>query len=137
MHAAGHQWWLRAVIPGLAYIGEGVVSSALAGAAASDQARLTWRLAAWAAAGLVYATHIGYEHFRLHNSPRSIALHVAMAVAVGAFSLAVAATVHSLLTAHYRPGHLIALVAWPAITAFPALLVALAVSAVLARLPRR
>jgi len=113
-----------------------MVSSALAAHAASDHARLLWRLAAWAASGVIYATHIGHEHFRLRNSTRSIALHVAMAVAVGAFGLAVAATVHSLFTAHYRPGYLVALVAWPVITALPALLLALAASALLARLPR-
>jgi len=125
------------VIFGLAYFVVGLIFGALAGATASDQARVIWRLAAWGASVVVYATHIGYEHFRLHNSPRSIAPHVAMAVAVGAFGLAVAATVHSLFTAHYRPAYLGALVAWPAITTFPSLLVALGVSAVLARLPRR
>jgi len=137
MDPSGRQPWLRAVILGLAYFVVGMVFGGLAGRSASDQARVIWRLAAWAVSGLVYATHIGYEHFQLHNSPRSIALHVAMAVAVGAFGLAVAATVHSLLTAHYRPAYLVALVAWPAITAFAALVVAFGVSTVLARLPRR
>jgi len=133
----GYQSWLRVVIFGLAYFFVGIVSSALAGAAASGEARTFWRLAAWASSSMIYATHIAYEHFRPHNSPRSIALRVAMGVAVGAFGLAVAATVHALLTAQYRPRYLVALVAWPAMTTFPAVLVALAVSAVLARFPRR
>jgi len=137
MDASGRHLWLRALIFGLAYFVAGMVFGELAGAAASEQARTIWRLAAWAVSGVIYATHIAYEHFGLHNSPRSIALHVAMAVAIGAFGLAVAATVHALLTAQYRPQYLVALVAWPAITAFPAVLVALAVSSVLARVARR
>ena len=135
--ARGHQSWLWAAIFGLAYFVVGLVSSGLAGSVESEQARILWRLAAWAASGVLYATHIADEHFRLRNSPRSIALHVATGVAVGAFGLAVAATAHALLTAQYRPRYLIALAAWPAITAVPAVLVALAVSAVLARIPRR
>jgi hypothetical protein len=137
MNASGHRSWLRVVIFGLAYFVVGVVSSSLAGATASDQARLLWRLAAWAISGLVFTTQIGCEHFRLSNSPRSIALHVALAVAAGAFGLAVAATAHSLLTSHYRPAYLIALVAWPTITSFPAFLIAFIVGAILARFPRR
>jgi hypothetical protein len=130
---APSQSWLRAVIFGLAYFVVGIVTSSLP---ASDQGRVI-RLAAWAASSVLYAAHIGYEHFGLRNSPRSVALHAAIAVASGALGLAVAATLHALLTAHFRPAYLVAMVAWPAITAFPALLVALAVSALLARLRRR
>src|SRR5689334_20339278 len=94
-----NQRWLHALFFGLAYFVVGMVSSALSGAAASQQASTFWRLAAWVASAVIYATHIAYEHFRLHNSPRAIALHVATAVAIGAFGLAVMATVHALLTA--------------------------------------
>ncbi|PWU13704.1 MAG: hypothetical protein C5B50_18740 [Verrucomicrobia bacterium] len=129
---------VRSVLFGLAYFVVGAVSSALPGATAwSDQSGRIWRLAAWAISGLVFATHIGCEHFRGHNSPRSIALHVALAVAIGAFGLAVSATAHSLVTSHYRPAYLVALVAWPAIIAVPAFLIALGLSAILARLLRR
>jgi hypothetical protein len=120
------QPWLRALILGLAY--------SVVGVAFGAQAGTIWRLAAWAVSGVIYATHIGYEHFRLRDSPRSIALHVGAAVAVGALGLAIAATVHALSIA--QPRYLIALVAWPTITAFPAVLVALSVSAVLTRLAR-
>jgi hypothetical protein len=137
MDAPGHRWWLRAVIFGLAYSVVGILSSALAGAAGSEQTRVIGRLVAWAVSGVLYAGHIGYEHFGLRNSPGSIALHVAMAVAVGAFGLAAAATVHSLMTAEYRLAYVVALVAWPAITALPAFLIALALSAMLARVGRR
>jgi hypothetical protein len=96
-----------------------------------------WRLAAWVVSGVVYAAHVGYEHFRLRNSPRLAALHVALGAAVGAFGLAAAATVRSLLTG---TGNLrllrLALLIWPAITGIPAFVIALTVSSLLARLPR-
>jgi hypothetical protein len=96
-----------------------------------------WRLAAWIISGVAYTTHIWYEHFRLRNSPRSAALHVAVGVAIGAFGLAVAGMIHSLSTASsIRPVWLIALVAWPAITAVPAFLGALVATAILRRLPQ-
>lgn len=55
-----------------------------------------WRLAAWVVSAFAYATHIGYELFPLRNLPRSAALHIALAVALGAFGLAVGANIHSL-----------------------------------------
>ena len=86
---------------------------------------------------VVYAAHIGYEHFRIRSSPHSTALHVAFGAAVGAFGLAAAAIVHSLLTG---TGNLrllrIALLIWPLITGVPAFVVALVLTAVLARVPR-
>ena len=95
-----------------------------------------WRLAAWVVSAVAYAAHIGYEHFRLHNRPPRAALHVALAVALGAFGLAVGANLHSLSvpsTAGHRRLLLIALAAWPAITAVPAFLVALALATILSR----
>src|ERR1051325_6654630 len=99
MGTIARPWWLRAVFFGLAYFGLGIVFSALSRSAASDQARLIWRLAAWAVSGVLYLTHIAYEHFRLRNRPLSIALHVASGAAVGALALAAAAAVHSLMIA--------------------------------------
>lgn len=96
-----------------------------------------WRLAAWVVSGAVYAAHIWYEHFTLHNAPRSTALHAAVAVAIGAIGLALAGMIHSVSTGSaLRPAWLLALVIWPAVTAVPALLVALAAAAILARFPR-
>src|SRR5262249_12883614 len=103
----------------------------LSGSSASNQGRIAWRLAAWAASAVVYGAHIAYEHFRLRNSPHSTALHAAVAVAIGGFGLAVAATVHSVLAASPdRRLHLfaLALVVWPVAVALPAYLVALAAS---------
>lgn len=123
-------WGRAAVLLGLAYAAIGI---AFAIPATNVRA---WRMAAWAMSAIFYAGHIGYERFRLGNSPPSAALHVAVAVALGAFGLAVGANIHSLFTESTHQQHqllLIALGIWPAITALPAFLIALAVSAVLAR----
>jgi hypothetical protein len=97
-----------------------------------------WRLAAWGVSAATYAAHIGYERFALRSAPRRAALHVGLAVALGAFGLAVAANIHSLSvvsTNQHRRLLLIALVIWPIITGLPAFLIALGASEVLARLP--
>ena len=94
-----------------------------------------WRLAAWVVSAVGYGAHICYERFRLRNSPRLTALHVALAAALGAFGLAVGANIHSLSvgsTNEHRLLLLLALVLWPIITALPAFLVALIASWVLA-----
>lgn len=96
----------------------------------------TWRVAAWLVSGVAYAAHIAYEHFRLRNSPRVTALHVSIAVAVGAVALALAGMIHSLsTTSTIRPAWLLALLIWPAVTAIPAFLGALVAEALLARFP--
>jgi hypothetical protein len=96
-----------------------------------------WRLAAWAVSGAAYAAHIGYEHFKLRHLPRSTALHAALSVALGAFTLAAAGALHSLSAASaIRPSWLLALVIWPAVTAVPAFVIALVAAVVLARLRR-
>ena len=140
MDESGRKPWIRAVIlVGVVYFVVGMVFAALANRALSEQVRFMWRLAAWVASAAVYAAQIGYEHFRRNNSPRATALHAAMAVALGAFLLAVAATVHKVMVVSHAPywRFLLALVVWPIITAVPAFLVALTVAAVLARLPRK
>jgi len=94
-----------------------------------------WRLGAWVVSAIGYAAHICYERFRFWNSPRLAALHVALAVALGAFGLAVGANIHSLSlgsTNEHRRLLLLALVLWPIMTALPAFLVALVAGWVLA-----
>jgi len=115
---------------GALYLVAGLVSAALAKSAASDQIRVAWRLAAWVISAVGFATHIGYEQIRLRSSPRTTALHVALAVGLGAFALAVAARLHS----EHFPAF--ALVVWPVMTALPAFVVALAAAAVLRRVRR-
>jgi len=126
------RWFAWALLAGTVYLIIGVGFAPLA-----IPSVFFWRLAAWVVSGVVYAAHIGYEHFRLRNSPRTAALHVALGTAVGAFGLAATATVRSLLTG---TGNLrllcLALLIWPAITGIPAFVIALTVSSLLARLPR-
>jgi hypothetical protein len=91
-----------------------------------------WRFAAWMVSGAAYAAHVGWEHSRLRCSSRLAAVHVAVAVAIGAFALAVAGMIHSLSTASaIRPAWFLALVLWPAFTAVPAFIGALVAGAVL------
>ena len=132
MDASGRKRWVRAVLlVGVAYFLVGRVF-----ALPSSHVRV-WRVAAWVVSGGVYAAHIAYEHFKLRNSSRTSALHVALAVAIGAVALAIAGMIHSLsTTSTVRPAWLLALVIWPAVTAVPAFIGALVAAAVLARLRR-
>ncbi len=93
-----------------AYAVNGVGFGILASSADANHVRL-WRLAAWLASGVVAAAQIGYEHFRLGSSPRSTAWHAAGAVALGAFGLALAANIHSLLASGH--GQRLPLIARP------------------------
>lgn len=123
--------WLRAVVLlGTVYA---LVGIAFAAPATHVQA---WRLAAWVVSAMGYAAHIAYERFRLRSAPASAALHVAFAVALGAFGLAVGANIHSLSTGssyQQRQLLLLSLGIWPLMTALPAFLVALGMNAALAR----
>src|SRR5438874_1548701 len=95
-----------------------------------------WRLAAWAVSAFGFAAHIVYKRFRLHNSPGPAALHIALAVALGGFGLAVGANLHSLIagsSVQHRQLLRLSLVIWPLITAPPAFAVAFVVNVVLAR----
>jgi hypothetical protein len=124
-------WFRATLLLGLLYLVIGRVF-----ALPTDHAR-AWRLAAWAISGIAFSAHIGYEHFRLRDTPGVTAVHVALAVAIGAAGLAIAGLAHSLSTASgLRPAWILAIVLWPAITAIPAFLVALVVSTTLTRLAR-
>lgn len=132
MNASAHRSWLRAgILFGIAYF---LIGRLFALPASHVHA---WRLAAWGASGAVYAVHIGYEHFRLHNLPHPVAWHVSFAVALGAVALAVAGMVHSLsVTSSIQPNWLLALAIWPLVTAVPAYLVARVVVFALGRAAR-
>jgi hypothetical protein len=123
--------WLPAVV--LLGLGYALVGNVFAVPAAHAQA---WRLAAWIVSAIGYAAHIVYERCWLQNAPGSAALHVALAVALGAFGLAVGANVHSLFAASpsaHRQLLLLSLVIWPVLTGLPAFLVAFVLNVVLAR----
>jgi hypothetical protein len=117
----------------------GITFAALANPSASHEMRVTWRLAAWLVSAAAFAAHLGYEHFRLRSSPPRAALHVAVAVALGAFALAVWVIVHGQWggSSHQSPLAPLALVVFPAVTGVPAFVVAFLTAAVLARIRRR
>ncbi len=130
--AAGGRWLRPAALAALTYLVGGVAFGGLAGAAPSPQARVTWRLAAWLLSAAAYAAQIAYERYRLGAAAVRTAFHAALAVACGAFGLAVAANVHSYHVASAPRGLLhLALVAWPVLAGVPAFLVAWATAAAL------
>ena len=131
--------WVRIVlILGAAYSVIGFAFARFAGWAGSDQMRVTWNRLAFATSAIAFAVHISYEHFRLCSRPRVTAWHTSLAVALGAFGLALAANIHDLRSlSGYRPRMLIALVAWPLLTAVPAFVVALFAALALTFLQRR
>lgn len=127
--------WSRVVlIVGVVYLVAGLVFGALAGAAGSQQLRVAWRLTAWATSAAAFAAHIWYEQLRLRHSPATTAFHAALAVAIGAFGLAVSASVHAMRVHKSFP--VSALLSWPLVTALPAFIVAFVAAAVIAWLDR-
>jgi len=108
----------------------------MAGTVSSRQAQFAWRLSAFIISGLVLAAHVVHERVPLRNSASRTAWHASAAAAIGGFGLAVAANVHDLQSASgYRPRMAIALLAWPLLTATPALVVGLLISVMLRRKP--
>lgn len=118
------QWLFGSLVVGIAYAAIGILL-----ALPTTHTR-EWRLTAWLLSAILYAAHIGYEQIKLRNSSRSTAIHVASAVAIGAFGLAVSAFIHSLFAPpnYSRWRFVLALILWPLITALPAFIVALVIS---------
>lgn len=120
------RWLAAAAVIAIVYPVVGVGFAALS--ASSAAMRLFGRWAAWLACAIAFAVHLGYEHFKLRSTPLRAALHVSLAVAVGALLLAVWVTSHSLAP--------LALVLFPLITGVPAFVAAFAAGSLLARLRR-
>ena len=139
MNASDRKPWIRVVIlVGAIYFVVGFIFSAFAGWAASLGLQAIWNPLAFLLSGIALAVHIGYEHFRLHNTARITAWHTSIAVALGAFALALKANIHDLgSAAGYRPRMLIALPAWPLLTAVPAFIVAFLLAIGLTLMRRR
>ena len=120
MSSLSRHWLGTTILIGMVYCAIGVLF-----ALPSNQVRL-WRPLAWVASVVIYAVHIGYEHFRRGSSSPATAWHTALAVAIGAFGLAVAANVHEVFfTSSYRRALALALVLWPVLIGLPAFVVAL------------
>ena len=139
MEAPDRQRWLRmAVLLGAVYFVFGIAFATFASWSASSSMRETWNRSGFVASAIAFALHIGYEHFRLQNSPLRTAMHVSIAVALGALALAVNANIHGLQVGSGNQRLLaFALIAWPAITAIPAFVVALFAVGGLALIRRR
>ena len=120
------------ILFGVVYL---IVGVAFPNPSASNKMQFMWRLAAWSTCAVAFVIHIGFEYFRLRNSPRRTALHVSLSVAVGAFSLAAAANIRALRTGTGNQRLLaLALLIWPIIIGVPAFVAALTVAAGLARM---
>lgn len=131
MNKADRRWFWAVLFLGALYFVAGIVFAALAKSAASDDMRVAWRLAAWVISAVGFGAHIRYEDVRLHSPARTTALNAALAVALGAFALAVSASLHARATLHHFP--VIALAIWPVITALPAFVVAFVAAVLLSR----
>lgn len=118
--------WLRTVLlVGAFYCTIGIVFGALAGWSTSNRMVVAWRVASFVISAVAFAIHIGYEHFGFDNRPLIVALHASLAVALGAFGLALAANIHSIGVASSNHRLLAAaLVIWPVMTGIPAFVVA-------------
>ena len=127
------------LLVGIFYCAVGIVLGLLAGRAASHQALVAWRWAAWVISAIAFGAHIVYAQLRLGASPRISALQAACAAGLGAFGLAVAANVHGFTVAPYRPSPLLvlSLAIWPVMTAVAAFVAALVAAFLFARVWRR
>lgn len=124
MSAHSLRWLPRGLAVGVVYVAIGAVFGALAGAAGQTPSRTAWRAAAFLVSGLVYLAHLAFER----TTARVVAasLHVAAAVAIGAFGLALSANLHSLSVESANRALLrLSLVIWPLMTGLPAFVVAL------------
>ncbi|HEY3104156.1 MAG TPA: hypothetical protein VGJ69_11220 [Pyrinomonadaceae bacterium] len=132
------KWAPAAIVVGVLYFVVGFGSAALDPSVPS-QMRFTWRLAAWMVSAIIFASHLSYEQFRLRSSAMRTAIHASLAVALGAFLLAGAATVRASTEPSHVPytRYLLAVVLWPIITSVPAFAVSLVTAAVMTRLRAR
>jgi hypothetical protein len=125
--ALHRQAWARAaLLVALVYLVAGLAFGSLAGSATSHQMRTTWRLLAWAVSAIAFAWQIWYEIFRLRSTRINAAIHITVAVALGAFGLAAAANIHAYRAGSAHKSSLaISLLAWPVLAGVPAFVVAL------------
>jgi hypothetical protein len=120
------------VILGLTYFVIGVVTAGLSRGPGASQVRVVWRWAAWLLSVVAFASQIWYERIRAAVAPVRAALRAALAVALGGFLLAIAATVHALSIGSARiVPQLVALVAWPLLLGVASFVVALGAASVL------
>jgi hypothetical protein len=131
-------WIAAAIVAGVFYFLIGFGFAAFARWSSFGVTALTWNRLAFLFSAIVFVVHIVYENAWVGGAPRKTAWHSCLAVALGAFGLALAANIHDLGSpAGYRPRMLVALVAWPLITAVPAFFVALIAASGLSLMRKR
>lgn len=135
---ANRRWLPPALLVAAVYPAVGILFAVLDQQSAPGQIRF-WRLAAWLASAVAFGVHLLYEQFRLRSSPLRAALHASLAVALGAFLLAVWVNLHGYWAASSPPSRFapLALVLFPLVTGVPAFFVALVAGVVLARVRGR
>ena len=137
MQPAERRPWMRLAIgAGVLYTAAGVLFGGLAGAAASPDARVRWRLAAWAVSGVLYLAHLAYEARR--HPPRSASWHAAFGAGIGGLGIAIAAMTHAIRTGEGNlPLLLAAIPAFPVLVTIPAFLVGLVIVTTVAKRRRQ
>lgn len=113
------------LLAGAAYVVASIGTIALSRVAPFPASVKTWRLAVWLLSLAIFVTHFVIERNR--RLPRAaVAARVAIAVAIGAFGVAMLGPVR----AHWGDAGrlkliLLSIVAWPVLTGVPAFVVAL------------
>lgn len=126
--------WVRTAVACAALYAVVAITFPLTARRAAASEMPAWRLVAWLVSGSVFAAHVAYEHFRQGNSPFRTALHVASAVAAGAFLLAAWINVrHWADSTNHGARALLALVVFPLVTGTPAFAAALEAGSLLGR----
>jgi hypothetical protein len=122
------------VLCAIAYLVVGLSFAAAANASAPGHARAGWRLAAYLVSALILAGQFAYERRRAASSAVVVASACGVAVALGAFALAVAANVRIWFGAGAQHHAVMAALAvWPLVTGLPAFAVALGAAVVMKR----
>jgi hypothetical protein len=130
-HSKRKTWIAAVIVAGALYFLIGFGFAAFARWSTLGLTALSWNRLAFLFSAIVFVAHIIYESVWVGSAPRKTAWRSCLAVALGAFGLALAANIHDLWSpAGYRPRMLVALAAWPLITAVPAFFVALIVATV-------
>lgn len=114
-----------------AYVVVGIGTAMLAGTASSLGGVKGWRATAWLLSLVVFLVHLAVERRRAEGR-RSVAAHVALAVALGAFGVAALGPLraHWAEPARFRLA-LLSIVAWPLLTGVPAFFAAFVMGALL------
>jgi hypothetical protein len=130
-HSKRKTWVAAVIVAGVFYFLIGFGFAAFARWSTLGLTALTWNRLAFLFSAIIFVAHIVYENVWVSSGSRKTAWHSSLAVALGAFGLALAANIHDFLSpAGYRPRMLVALLAWPLITGVPAFFVALIVATV-------